>query len=111
MTVAVAPKMAEGQLDDFVHPEQHPDWADRYRVQMRYKGFRRAILLTIQGSGRRDDAALYAALGKTGKPVLLIWGEKDKTVPFTRSKDVKRAVPQAELVGVPEAGHLPHIER
>ena len=34
--------MAEGQPDDFLHPERHPDWVERYRVQQQFKGTREA---------------------------------------------------------------------
>jgi pimeloyl-ACP methyl ester carboxylesterase len=35
---------AAEQPADFLHPEKFPDWADRYRVQVRYRGFRLARL-------------------------------------------------------------------
>jgi pimeloyl-ACP methyl ester carboxylesterase len=33
--------MATGQLYDFLHPERHPDWVARYRVQQQFKGLAR----------------------------------------------------------------------
>ena len=54
MTVLVAPSLAEGQLADFFQPERFPDWPEKYRVQMQYKGFRRALLSTMRDYMGRD---------------------------------------------------------
>ena len=45
-----------------------------------------------------------------GKPVLVVWGKADKDVPFEVSKEVLRAVPQAEFHSIDDAGHVPYYE-
>src|SRR5215471_14832726 len=35
---------ADSQFADFIRPDRFPDWANRYRDQLQYKGFRRARL-------------------------------------------------------------------
>jgi pimeloyl-ACP methyl ester carboxylesterase len=110
-TVMAAPTLPASQATDFLHPEHFPDWADRYRPQMRYAGFRRAILSTIRWSGRGNDSALFAAFGARGIPTLLVWGREDQTVPFARSTDVLARIPQAQFVPVDSARHLPHMEQ
>src|SRR5215831_21219811 len=42
-TLAV-PRMADGQASDFVNASRFPDWAARYREQVGYHGFGRALL-------------------------------------------------------------------
>ena len=43
--------------------------------------------------------------------ILLIWGEKDKIIPLS-STDLFRTIrPDAELMVIPGAGHLPHQEK
>jgi pimeloyl-ACP methyl ester carboxylesterase len=111
MTVHAAPGMAAGQMGDFAHPERFPDWPDRYRPQMRYAGFRRAIMSTRLASEGRDLSVEYAALGKKNIPVLLIWGREDKTVPFERSEELRQVVPQAEFHAIDDAGHVPYMEQ
>lgn len=111
MTVFVAPSLAESQLDDFYHPEHFPDWPEKYRVQMRYKGFRGALLSTIRDFMDRDEREDYARAGQGGRPVLLIWGESDRTVPVKVSHEIQKLIPQAELHIIKEAAHLPHYER
>jgi len=41
-----------------------------------------------------------------GKPVLIIWGQNDQQVPLKFAERLHREIPEAELVIVPEAGHL-----
>lgn len=108
--VSVLPGQAAGQLSDFVHPEQFPDWANRYREQMRYFGFGRAILSTIRHVITRDPMPTYRAVGAQRRPVLLIWGEQDQTVPFVLSESVRQALGEHQFLPVADAGHLPHLE-
>ncbi len=106
------PTMAAGQLTDFVEPAKWPDWPDRYRVQMRYHGFGRALLstLTEEGAGTTLDS-VYARVGALGKPTLLIWGKQDSTVSIKNADSVRKAIPQAQYHPIDRAGHLPHMER
>lgn len=110
MDVRIAPTMAGSQRDDFVHPERYPDYFAKYSMQMRYKGFRRAILSTIRNFLPLDNTGAFAQLGKSGKPVLLIWGRADQDVPFSLSDDVRKAIPQAEFHPIDDAGHVPFYE-
>lgn len=106
-----APGAADGQASDFLHPEHWPDWADRYRPQMRYRGFGRALLRSSLASSTTDFAAHYAAVGKTGIPVLLIWGKQDSTVSIIHSDVVRNGIPGIEYLVVDSAGHLPNLEQ
>jgi hypothetical protein len=76
---------ADGQLDDFLHPERFPDWPTRYRVQLQYRGFRRARLSEIVNNIDVDQGAELERVGKHPRPVLVIWGKQDNTVPFDQS--------------------------
>ena len=40
----------------------------------------------------------YDALGRSGLPVLAVWGTADTTVPFEQSKALLKRVPQTTLV-------------
>jgi pimeloyl-ACP methyl ester carboxylesterase len=106
------PTMAAGQLTDFVEPAKWPDWPDRYRVQMQYHGFGRALLstLTEDAAGAPLDS-VYARVGALGKPTLLIWGKQDSTVSIKNAESVRKAIPQAQYHPIDRAGHLPHMER
>jgi pimeloyl-ACP methyl ester carboxylesterase len=102
---------AAGQLDDFLHPERFPGWPDRYRVQMQYKGFRRSRLSDAAANAELDLRPTLAEVGRHPRPVLVVWGRQDRTVPFEASAPVLAALPRARIVAVDSAGHLPHWEQ
>jgi len=105
------PGMAEGQAADFLHPERFPDWANRYREQMGYRGFGRALLSHRRTHLGMSLDTVYQRVGATTIPVLLIWGTSDKTVPYERSAGVRKAIPAAEFHPIDSAAHLPILER
>src|SRR5215471_4219505 len=76
------------QLGDFLHPEHFPDWTRRYREQMGFKGFRRSRLLEISSNADADQTDEFASVGQHPRPVLVIWGKEDRTVPFEESEYV-----------------------
>ncbi len=106
-----ASSLAKGQRDDFLHPERYPDWVQRYEVQMRYKGFRRAQLETVRGDVFKRPVRSFATLARSRIPMLIIWGKADRTVPFARSDSVRAAFPRAEFHAIEDAAHLPQIEQ
>ncbi len=108
--VLAVPRMADGQATDFVRPELWPDWAEKYRVQQRYRGFGRALRSTLL---EREDVridTLYARIGAMGTRSLLVWGTEDSTVAITWADSVRKAIPQVEYHAIEGVGHLPHIE-
>ncbi len=109
--VFTVPNMAKSQGDLFFHPERFRDWADRWREQMRYEGFRRSVLSMIRGDILKKSPAEYAPLGRSNLPILLIWGRQDQIVPFERSAAVRAAFPGAEFHPIDSAGHIPQYER
>lgn len=102
---------ADGQLSDFLHPEQFPDWADRYKPQMTYRGFRRGRLSDREANAEFDARVPLAEIGKHARPVLVLWGKQDRAVPFERSAALMAALPRATLVAIDSAGHLPQWEQ
>ena len=102
---------ADGQLGDFLHPERFPDWPDRYRVQLRYKGFRRARLSDLRSNVEADQRDELQEVGQHRRPVLVIWGKQDPNVPFELSASLMAVVPDARLLAVDQAGHLPQWEQ
>ena len=102
---------ADEQLDDFVHPERFPDWPARYRVQMQYRGFRRARLSELVANADVDQREELERVGKHPRPVLVFWGKQDPSVPFEQSGPLLEAMPLARLVAVEDSGHLPQWEQ
>jgi pimeloyl-ACP methyl ester carboxylesterase len=50
-------------------------------------------------------------LHRINVPTLLLWGASDGVVPVAYAEAYRQMIPGARLVVIPEAGHLPHIER
>ncbi len=92
-------------------PADLADFQRRYRVQMAYRGFRRALLSTVRGDAISDRSADFAAVGRQGRRVLLIMGRQDRTVPFATHERILELMPGAEFQAIEEAGHMPHYER
>ena len=104
------PGMAEGQLSDFLYPENYPDWVERYREQMRYKGFGQAISSTIYHFIPEDHFANFSRLAEHDIPVMLIWGKQDRVLEISGAAALQEIL-DLEFLPVDEAGHLPHIEQ
>lgn len=109
-TLAV-PTFADGQTSDFVDPSRFPDWTSKYREQMRYRGFGRALLSHRRVAASVSLDSLYRRVAATSIPVLLIWGKADKTVPFERNESVRQAIPAADFHAIDGAAHLPILEQ
>ena len=96
---------------DFFDPELVGHFVERYKVQMQYKGFKRAILSSVRNDMLGSFIEAYKAVGSMGKPVLLVWGRNDTTVPFVHSDDLRAAMPGAEFHVIENCGHIPHYEK
>ena len=110
--MALSPEdMVNGQLTDLKYPERFPQWADQYKVQMQYKGFRHALISTrLHYATPEKMRANYKELDEQHKPILLIWGKEDNTTPFSSSDELRKIV-QTEFMPVDDAAHLPHMEK
>jgi pimeloyl-ACP methyl ester carboxylesterase len=108
--VYLIPQLATGQASDFADQDRFPAWESRFREQMQYHGFRRAILSTVREWPGADILGQYEELGKSGTPVRVYWGREDQTVPLEFSNKLLELVPQARLKVIDNAGHIPHFE-
>lgn len=96
---------------DFFDPKLVEQFLDKYRVQMRYKGFLRAMLSSTRNGMLGSFLDVYRHVGQMSKPVLLFWGRNDQTVPFEYSSDLCAAIPDLEFHAIENCGHIPHYER
>jgi len=96
---------------DFFDPKLVEHFIDKYRVQMQYKGFTRAILSTLRNDMLASFNDTYQLVGRLNKPVLLFWGKNDETVPFDHSNDLRAAIPNTEFHAIDNCGHIPHYEK
>ena len=96
---------------DFYDPKLVDHFIGKYRVQMQYKGFKRALLSSIRNNMLGSFVKSYKQVGKLDKPVQLFWGRDDTTVPFEHSNDLRAAMPNIEFHVIENCGHIPHYEK
>lgn len=89
----------------FVEPEKLPEFEEKFKIQMKYRGFKPALLSTMRNMNMHSLSETYNRVGKHKKPVLLIWGRKDHVLPFMNSERVKEVIPHLEFHAIQGAGH------
>jgi pimeloyl-ACP methyl ester carboxylesterase len=87
-----------------------------YRVNQRVwsDDQRRAYFSTLRnmaGSISRLQKGLPARLAQLRTPTLILWGAQDRINPPENGTALAQLQPEARLVLIPEAGHMPHQER
>jgi pimeloyl-ACP methyl ester carboxylesterase len=78
-----------------------------------HRGARRAFLQTLrsvidargQKVSARDRLRLLDPI-----PTLIVWGERDHTIPLSHGRDAHGEIPHSRFVTLPRAAHFPHIE-
>ncbi len=76
-------------------------------------GSRRAFLQTLrsvidvhgQHVSARDRLYLLGEM-----PTLIVWGERDRTIPAAHGVEAERAIPHCRYETLPRAAHFPHLE-
>jgi pimeloyl-ACP methyl ester carboxylesterase len=74
-------------------------------------GTQRAILRLYRSSPPEVLAASGERLGQLEMPALVAWGMKDPYIPSRFGREYADALPHAELVELPDAGHWPWLDR
>jgi pimeloyl-ACP methyl ester carboxylesterase len=95
----------EGVKDAFVYPEKLPAFEEKFNVPLQYAGFQRAVLSTLRHMDMNNLGETYQRVGQQQKPVLLLWGHKDKVLPYANSEKVREAIPHLEFRDILGAGH------
>jgi pimeloyl-ACP methyl ester carboxylesterase len=73
------------------------------------KGAMRALVATARALPE-GISALDARLAEISHETLIIWGERDGLLSASTAHRLRRKLPHARLVLIPEAGHCPHEE-
>lgn len=75
------------------------------------EGTQRAILRLYRSSPPEKLAAAGARLGELDVPALIAWGLADPYIPARFGRAYAQALPRAELVEYPDAGHWAWLDR
>ncbi|MDO8288202.1 MAG: alpha/beta fold hydrolase [Parvibaculum sp.] len=73
--------------------------------QMDYSGFGEALLSTMRHYPLGSSEKAYAQAGLSSRPVMVLWGEADTTVPFSNAKKLMELMPNAKLYSYDKIGH------
>jgi len=73
--------------------------------QGRFRGYGDGLLNTLRNYDTGWQPDDYAALGRSGVPVLAVWGTADTINPFAQSKEIQARVPQLKLVALEGKPH------
>ncbi len=80
---------------------------DRYHDLMLAPGSRGAMLDRMRQSVLEDPVPILAHIRT---PTLLLWGEKDRLIPYRNASDYLYAMPNVTLVSFADLGHVPQEE-
>jgi pimeloyl-ACP methyl ester carboxylesterase len=96
---------------DFYDPKLVEHFIEKYRVQMQYRGFKRALLSSVRNNMLGSFVNSFERVGKMELPVLLFWGREDGTVPFEYSDDLRAVMPNVKFHVIEKCGHIPNYEK
>lgn len=101
--------MAQGLPENFVAAVP-PRVTEESLKQIDYAGYADAIVSTVRHMDMTGMEPAYRRVGEKKIPTLLIWGKKDKIIPFANAALVKKAIPGAEVLELENAGHIPTVD-
>jgi pimeloyl-ACP methyl ester carboxylesterase len=85
-----------------------PETLENYQKPLQVENWDKALWEFTLAS---RPSGLDKRLGEFGLPVLVITGDDDRIVPTADSIRLAGELPNAQLVVIPNAGHVPHEER
>ena len=75
------------------------------------QGTQRAILRLYRSASPEVLAAAGARLGSLEMPALVVWGMRDPYIPARFARAYADALADAQLLELPDAGHVPWLDR
>lgn len=84
------------------------EMAEGQRAPGAWAAQRAVAAAAFSGDGQRP--AVRSTLPKLTLPVLIVWGELDRVIPYSHALDALRTLPDAMLVTLPGVGHVPQVE-
>jgi pimeloyl-ACP methyl ester carboxylesterase len=75
------------------------------------QGTQRAILRLYRSASPQELAAAGEELGSLDMPALVVWGMQDPFIPVRFGQAYASILPDAELLELPDAGHVPWLDR
>ena len=98
----------------FARPQDAPrKWIkEQYRLA-RQPDFLEAQLATLRAQvglkGQRE--VLVDRLAQLERPTMVVWGTRDRVIPYSHAKEAVSRLPEGYLELISECGHLPQVEQ
>jgi pimeloyl-ACP methyl ester carboxylesterase len=92
-----------GAVERGLSPAEEEDYLSPWRSE----DATRSWMALAAAADSRYTMELVEPLQRSGLPILLVWGEEDSAQPIGYARRFAREFPQARLVAVPGAGHIP----
>ena len=98
----------------FSRPQDAPrKWIKEQYRMARLPGFLEAQLAAVRAQvglkGQRE--VLVDRLAQVERPTMVVWGTRDRVLPYSQAKEAFSHLPEGYLELIPECGHLPHVEQ
>lgn len=98
-------------LPKMMAPETYeidPDLASEVEAMMQTTSPEGMVGALMAMKERADSTSMLAEIDV---PTLIIHGAEDQIIPLSEARAMREAIPDAELVVIPEAGHLANLEQ
>jgi pimeloyl-ACP methyl ester carboxylesterase len=117
--IVTQPRFTPGLLSQFVFRKEAVNAArvPAYQLPFGQRGFSAGLGDWVRGFARSSceaapslDPKALSTWAASGPPLTLLWGEQDSVTPLAQGRALQGWMPRAELVVIPQVGHIPHIE-
>lgn len=88
----------------------HNDQADQYGVCAEL-GIRAPMQSVLAGLSAMEAWSGVEALPEISSPTLILWGDGDRTYPWSQIETLWRSISSAQLAVVPGCAHMVHLEK
>jgi pimeloyl-ACP methyl ester carboxylesterase len=95
----------------FSSTEKLNGFKEKYKLQMQFKGWKRAKLSNMRSLVLEDIVHSYKIVGEQEHSVLLIWGTDDRLIPEDSINRMRSVIPGIEYHKIERVGHIAHYER
>ena len=105
MAMIGKPRAIQNMDEEAATRNATPEFARVVREQWNFEGTAESLASSISHfpfSGMESD---YQKLGQQDFPILVMWGEQDKTVPYIGEEGIRSFLPQSTIVTVDTFDH------
>jgi pimeloyl-ACP methyl ester carboxylesterase len=83
---------------------------EKLKKQMKFKGKKRAVLANMRGDAIKNATPYYEKVKELNIPVLLTWGENDKSISKESMERLRELIPNINYYELENASHLAQYE-